>query len=109
MDIQVGGLEQLEERVNGALERIGELQAGTWINSDSFFPEPFMQEHTDYDSFDAFCADAPWSVSEAGAVERVADRKLNAHVAATTVFEDWEAMKTAAAEKKILAELVRTS
>mgnify|MGYP000568935395 CR=1 FL=1 len=108
MDIQVGGLEQLEERVTEALDRIGELQAGTWINSDSFFAEPFMQEHTEYDSFTAFCEDAPWSATEAGAVDSLPDQELNAHVTATTEFDDWEAMKTCAAEEEIVAELVRS-
>lgn len=46
MDIQVGGLDQLEEQVADALEQIGELQAGTRVNSEAFFAEPFMRETT---------------------------------------------------------------
>jgi len=108
MEIQVGGLDDLEARVADALERIGELQAGTRISSDAFFSEPFMREHTEYDTFAAFCEDGPWEATEGEAVRELPAEKLDDHVASTTEFEDWEAMKTAAAEAEIVAELARS-
>lgn len=107
MDIQVGELDGLERRVDAALDRIGELQAGTRVNTESFFPESFMRDHTEYDSFDAFREDGPWSPASADQVEAVPTEELDEYVAATTEFESWESMKNQAAEEEIVAELVR--
>lgn len=108
MEIQVGGLDDLEDRVADALERIGELQAGTRINSDAFFSEAFMREHTEYDSFAGFCRDGPWEPTDGEAVRELPTSALDEHVASTTEFDDWEAMKTAAAEEEIVTELARS-
>lgn len=62
MDLQVAGLEELEAKVGDALHRIGELQAGTHVDSDTFFSQQFMRDHTEFDSFGAFCAQSPWTL-----------------------------------------------
>jgi len=108
MDIQVQGLEGLETRVSDALERIGELQAGTRVSSEAFFSDPFMREHTEYDSFAEFCHDGPWPAAEGDPLGELPAGVLDEHVAATTEFESWEAMKTCAAEEEIVMELAQT-
>ncbi len=102
MDLQIGDLEDLEERLQTAVTRIGTLQAGTRVRSDDFFSEPFMRDHTQFDSFTAFCEGSPWSLEKSRSIEHAPSRRLDTYVAETTDFEDWEAMKTQAAEEEIV-------
>jgi len=106
MDLQVAGLEDLEERVGNALARIGELQAGTSVQSDAFFSRPFMRDHTEFDSFAAFCTQSPWALDDVSDVQDVSRDQLNEYIAATTDFETWEEMKTQAAEDAIIDQIV---
>jgi hypothetical protein len=100
MDLQVAGLEDVSERVGAALDRIGELQAGTRVSSEAFFSEPFMRDHTEFDSFAAFCEQSPWSLSEPSDVQEVPRREVDDYVAARTDFQSWEGMKTQAARRR---------
>jgi len=106
MDLQVAGLEDLEERIGKALDRIGELQAGTRVQSDTFFSQPFMRDHTEFDSFAAFCHQSPWPLDDVSDVQDVSRDQLNEYIAATTDFETWEGMKTQAAEEEIIDQIV---
>ncbi|WP_440991763.1 hypothetical protein [Haloarchaeobius baliensis] len=106
MDLQVGGLEDLEERVGSALERIGELEAGTRVESDAFFSESFMCNHTEFESFAAFCAQSPWALDNVSDIRNVSRDRLNEYIDSTTEFETWEEMKTQAAETEIIDQIV---
>ncbi|RDZ51083.1 hypothetical protein C5C07_15830 [Haloferax sp. Atlit-4N] len=106
MDLQITGLEDLEERVGNALNRIGELQAGTRIQSDTFFSQPFMRDHTEFDSFAAFCDQSPWAFDDVADVRDVSRARLDEYVAGRTDFETWEEMKTRAAEEEIIDQIV---
>lgn len=106
MDLQVAGLEDLEERIADALDRIGQLQAGTRVQSDAFFSQPFMRDHTEFDSFAAFCNQSPWALDDVGDVQDISRDPLNEYIDATTDFETWEGMKTQAAEEEIIDQIV---
>lgn len=106
MDLQVAGLEDLEERIGNALDRVGELQAGTRVESASFFSQSFMREHTEYESFSAFCTQSPWPLDDVSDVQDLPREQLDEYVAATTDFETWEGMKTQAAEEEIIGQIV---
>jgi len=105
MDLQVAGLEELEESVEDALSRISELQAGTHVASDTFFSQQFMRNHTEFDSFATFCNQSPWPLDDIGDVQDVSRDQLNEYIAATTDFETWEGMKTQAAEDEIIERI----
>ncbi|MFD1643874.1 hypothetical protein [Halohasta litorea] len=106
MDLQVAGLEDLEEKVETALTRIDELQAGTRVTSDTFFSQPFMRDHTEFDSFSAFCTESPWPVDDIGDLQAISRDPLNDYIATTTEFETWETMKTQAAEEEIIDQII---
>ena len=105
MDLQVAGLEDLKDRVGTALDRIAELQMGTRIQSDAFFSEPFMDDHTEFDSFAAFCEQSPWTLEERRDIQDVTCERLDEYVAERTDFETWERMKTQAAEERIIDQI----
>ncbi|MFC6977309.1 hypothetical protein ACFQL1_25410 [Halomicroarcula sp. GCM10025709] len=106
MDLQVAGLEDLEEKVGDALDRIGELQAGTRIQSETFFSQQFMREHTEFNSFEAFCTQSPWNLDSIGDVQDLSREQLNEYIDDTTEFQTWEGMKTQAAEEEIIDLIV---
>jgi hypothetical protein len=106
MELQVVGLEDFEERVGNALNRICELQAGTRVQSDAFFSQSFMRDHTEFDSFAAFCTQSPWPLDDVSEIQDVAHDQLDEYIAATTDFETWEEMKTQAAEEEIIDQVV---
>lgn len=106
MDLQVAGLADLEDRLGTALERIGELQAGTRVQTDTFFSGEFMDAHTEFDSFAAFCDRSPRPLDDVGDVQDLPRERLDEYVAATTEFESWEEMKTGAAEEAIIDRVV---
>lgn len=106
MDLQAGALEDFEERIGTALDRIGELQAGRRVQSDAVFSEPFMADHTAFDSFAAFCEQSPWAIDGRGDVRDVPRERLDDYVAETTDFDTWEGMETCAAEEELVDELV---
>lgn len=105
MDLQVAGLEELEDRVETALDRIAELQMGVRMQSDAFFSQPFMDDHTDFKSFTAFCEKSPWALEENREIQDVSRKALNEYVAARTDFETWEEMKTCAAQERIIEQI----
>jgi len=102
MDLQVSELEDLEDRLESALERIADLQMGARIQSDTFFSQPFMDDHTEFDSFAAFCEQSPWTLEQESDVQDVPRNRLDDYVADRTDFETWEGMKTQAAEERII-------
>ncbi|MBC9988034.1 MULTISPECIES: hypothetical protein [Haloferax] len=106
MELQITELEDLEERVGSALTRIGELQAGTWVQSDAFFSQSFMRDHTEFDSFAGFCEQSPWEFDDIDDAQDISRDRLNEYIVATTDFETWEGMKTQAAEEEIIDQLV---
>lgn len=106
MDLQVEGLEDLRDRVDDALDTIVAYETGTRINSDEFFATPFMEDHTDFDSFRSFCQQSPWSLDRPEDIQEVPRPELDDYVSDTTDFETWEEMKTKAAEEAIIEGLL---
>ncbi|ELK55015.1 hypothetical protein [Haloferax volcanii] len=106
MELQITELEDLVERVGNAPTRIGELQAGTRVQSDTFFSQSFMRDHTEFDSFAGFCEQSPWEFDDIDDARDISRDRLNEYIVATTDFETWEGMKTQAAEEEIIDQLV---
>jgi len=76
------------------------------VQSATLFSQPFMRDHTEFESFDSFCAHSPWSIDTVCGVQNVSRTQLDDYVAETTDFETWEAMKTRAAAEEIVDQLV---
>ncbi|WP_226041062.1 hypothetical protein [Natrinema sp. DC36] len=106
MDLRIRGLADLEDRLETAADRIGEFRAGTHVSFSEFFSDAFMRDHTQFDSFAAFCEASPWSLEESRDIQHVDRQQLDAYVADATAFENWDAMKTQAAEAEIIERVV---
>jgi len=100
MDVGTVALDGRTDALTALLDRLGELHAGTRVTADAFFADAFMREHTRYDTFAAFRADAPVDVPRDG--DATADARLNEFVRDATEFETWDAMETRAAEEELV-------
>ncbi|GAD51626.1 hypothetical protein MBEHAL_0386 [Halarchaeum acidiphilum MH1-52-1] len=106
MDVRIEGVDDLEAALERGLERIGELRAGTRVDSDAFFSKPFMREHTEYGTFGAFRADAPLDFDVPLDESTTRRRRADRFVSDVSDFETWEEMKTRAAHEEILDQLL---
>ncbi|MFC7078713.1 hypothetical protein [Haloarcula halophila] len=75
------------------------------IPVEEIFDETFMQEHTDFETFDEMVAASPSDAEDAGELELVPDGTWDTFVAETTVFEDEEAMVFAARDHWVETQL----
>ena len=107
MDVQIANLNDFEDALQRGLDRIGELRAGTRVSSDAFFAQPFMREHTQYNTFEAFQANAPLELDVPLDDHSETSRdRLNKYVSEVTEFETWEKMQTKAAQEEIINQLI---
>jgi hypothetical protein len=69
------------------------------------FDDAFIQEHTDFDTFDEMVAASPSDAADADELGKVGDDEWDAFVAETTVFEDEEEFVFAARDHWVAAQL----
>lgn len=72
--------------------------------ADEFFTPAFMAEHTEFDSFEAFCAAGPDDLDPERPTTVSTDR-LDAYVDRVTDFPSWRVMRNQAAEREVVKRL----
>ncbi|MFB6178680.1 MAG: hypothetical protein ABEI77_03020 [Halorientalis sp.] len=106
MNLQIAGLEDFADRIESVHDTIGHWQAGPRVQSDAVFSQPFVDDHTAFESFDELCAHSPWSLDEPDDIRNVPRPELDAYLRETTEFESFEEMETLAAEEEIIDQVV---
>lgn len=76
------------------------------VEPGEFFDPAFMEEHTEFETFDAFCAESPWQIDDRGDLARVSTAELDRFVRRTTRFDRWVAMRNRAAEREVRSRLL---
>jgi len=104
MATRVADLSDIEDRVGSMLDRLGELRACRRLRSDAVISQPFMRDHTAFDSFAEFVERSPWSLADHGAIRDVSRDALDDYVESTTDFGSWEEMETRAAEEALVEQ-----
>ena len=99
-------LADLPPWTRAVLDRIGEARVNDRLAADALVSEPFMRQHTDFESFAGFCEASPWPLEEPREIRSVPRRHLDRYVERTTDFESWNAMRTRAAEEAIVEQYV---
>lgn len=101
---QLGGVSDLFPPDVLELLAFGDVEPS--LELESFFPPAFMREHTEFESFAAFCAESPYDVEGRTDLEEVPVDELDAYVAGTTAFDSWLAMRNEAAERAVVERLM---
>lgn len=98
--------EEIEDRLTEIQRQVMDSQAGQVVSMDEFFPPTFMQEHTQFESFESFMEGCPRNPRTNEELADVPDRKLDSYVANTTDFQSWQAMQNQAAQEEIISQLI---
>lgn len=104
MATRVEALEGIESRASAMLDKLWELQTSQRVSSDAVISQPFMRDHTEFDSFVDFVDRCPWSITNPSSIREVPRDELDDYVATTTDFETWEEMETQAAEEALVEQ-----
>lgn len=106
-------LVDLKDSLIAALERVTEFEEGAQVETDELFSTTFMNEQTQFESFEGFYEQGPWTAEFAETrgfdemLDGVSSDEVDQHVAETTRFTSWESMRTRAAEDHILDSIRR--
>ncbi|WP_435348608.1 hypothetical protein [Haloarchaeobius sp. HRN-SO-5] len=77
------------------------LQDEERLTVEDLFFDGFVTEYTDFDSFDGFVDESPWTIESASDFEDVPRDALDEYVAENTEFENWKWMVRAASEEYV--------
>lgn len=102
MSVEIEGLEDLEEELQGLAERLE--RAGGEISMNELFTDSFMKSYTEFDSLDEFFAESPWVVESESDFENIPADEIDAYVENRTDFESWDAMLRAGGREYVFRE-----
>lgn len=103
MSVEIEGLEDLEEELQGLAERLE--QAGGEIPMTELFTDNFMTSYTEFSSLEEFFDESPWVVESESDFEAIPADKFDTYVDKHTDFDSWDAMLHAAGREYILREV----
>lgn len=96
MAVEITGFDDLD----GFRERV-ESSEGEVPMTDLFTPD-FMQNYTEFTTFDAFLDRSPWPVETQEDFEAIPADELDAYVRERTGFDSWETMLSVAGREYVL-------
>lgn len=76
------------------------------VELGDFFDPAFMEEYTQFDTFEGFCAESPWRIEDDEDLGDVSTAELDRYVRRTTQFDRWVAMRNRAAGREIRSRLL---
>lgn len=85
-----------------AIERIPVVSVEHHPESDTLVTRPFVQRHTQFESFAEFCAASPCEGNDLSRFQQLSFQERDNFVDRTTDFEDWAEMKRTAAIEDLL-------
>jgi len=94
-------LNDLQKQLQNFADSVKDLEGEMQVPSYELFTREFMQEHSDYVSFDDFLSDSGFTQS----LEDIPDAELDLYVASKTNFSNWQEMLDAASENYILSKI----
>ena len=105
LDLQVKPTDPVSTRVKTVIEQAVTPETRNSYDADAFFSDSFVQYHTEFESFDAFCRACPSERDSVGGIQRLSVDERDGFVSEATEFETWAEMK----EQSAVAELVTLS
>lgn len=105
LDLRVKTNDPVSTRVRTVIEQAVAPKTRNSYDDDTFFSDSFVQHHTEFEAFDAFCRASPSERDSIGAIQRLSAADRDEFVATTTEFETWAEMK----EQSAVADLVTLS
>ena len=92
--------------IGDALPSTVRVESRPDVELGEFFDPAFMAEYTQFDSFEAFCAQSPWTIEDREDLGRVPTAELDRYVRRTTRFDRWVEMRNRAAGREVRRRLL---
>ncbi|WP_137290881.1 hypothetical protein [Natronorubrum halophilum] len=105
MSFEIDGLDELQDQLEGMAETAEELDGENEIPFDELFTDGFMQQYTDFESFDELLEKSQWNVESEDDFLSIPDDEFDMYIADQTSFNSWEQMYGEAAENYIAKQL----
>lgn len=105
MGFKIEGFDKLEKQLKKMQQRAKELENTKTISFDKLFTSSFMQNYTNFLSFDDFLEGGNFIVNSQEDFEAIPDRDMDIHVSNTTKFSTWQDMLNRATEIYISKKL----
>ncbi|MGF9814278.1 hypothetical protein [Bacillus toyonensis] len=102
---EMTGLDELEKKLKNMEKSAKELDGENYIPFADLFNDSFMMEYTRFVNIDKFFEESKYVVKTDEDFKKIPSEKLDEYVKEVTEFENWEEMKTKAAEIYVLKKL----
>lgn len=103
MPVEIKGLEGLEDELHD-LERQFESSGGE-IPMRELFTDEFMQDYTEFDTFERFLQESKWDVETQDDFERIPGDEFDRYVDEYTGFDSWKMMLSVAGKEYVMRQL----
>lgn len=101
----LSGFDDLSNMLDDLDKRARELDGEHAVPIEDILTPAFVSSCSEFASIDAFFGAGGFSFESQEEFERIPDEELDSHVRATTTYEDWDEMLTAAGEQYALRQL----
>ncbi|MBW9157236.1 hypothetical protein [Clostridium tagluense] len=105
MSFETKGFDELEKQFTQMQQGAKELTDTESVSFEDLFPSSFMEEHTNFLSFNKFLEAGKFIVNSQEDFEAIPDSELDSHVSKSTKFSSWEDMLGEATEEFTLDKL----
>lgn len=99
MSVEITGLGDVE----GLADRLESL--GGEIPVGELFTPDFMQNYTEFDTFEQFLDDSKWEIATQEDFERIPEDEFDEYVDENTGFDSWETMLSVAGREYVMRQL----
>lgn len=96
MAVEITGFDDLD----GFRERVD--SSGGEVPMDELFTPDFMQNYTEFETFEAFLDRSPWTVETQADFEAIPSDELDAFVEGRTGFDSWATMLSVGGREYVL-------
>lgn len=105
MDVEIEGLDELEDALNDMLGDVLELGEKNEFPFIELFPPDFMRLYTEFNDVEEFFDRSPWSVESQQDFEDIPQGPFDDYIDEHTDFPNWEVMQETAANKFLERQL----
>lgn len=88
------------DEIDDVRERVE--SSGGEVPMAELFTSDFMQNYTEFESFEAFLDESPWAVETQAEFETIPTEELDAYVEERTGFDSWETMLSVGGREYVL-------
>lgn len=103
MTVEIKGLDGLESELSNLQNRIESL--GGEVPMQELFTDEFMENYTEFGTFEEFLEESRWNVETQEDFERIPEDEFDGYVDEKTGFDSWEMMLSVAGREYVMRQI----